>query len=152
MSPRIQFPTGIREVGLNWETETFRFMLMADTFIPDPSTMVFVDDADPGTNEIVATGYARQDATGQSIQVTLPASPTSKGLVGYLADNPEFGILDGGAVAVYLVLYEFVTDDTDSILVAAYPGRYEANGADAATYVLSVEGAVVISTLCPSDL
>lgn len=147
MSRRIVFPTGYDNVLFRWVTGDFRFALMKDTWTQDESSQVFM--ADIVANEMTGGGYGRVVATTKSKAITLPATAGAVGTIGYLCDPPDFGAISGGEIATSLVLFEHITSDADSPLVAAYPCSYVANGSTDALFGLSAVGAVVASTVCP---
>ena len=73
----------------------------------------FVSDI---TNEITASGYARETLTSctRTLDDTLNR-------ITYDAADPDFGTITTGQAVVGMVVYKFVTNDADSILVGYYP-------------------------------
>ena len=111
MSANLIFPQGI-PVWPSLDNTNFRWMLLLSTFVPDPDVQVFV--ADVVADEATDASYARQ---------TLSGAAQAFGVVGdvdYDADDVVFGALVGGEAVAWCVLFEFVTNDADSILMAAY--------------------------------
>lgn len=148
MSRRITFPTGLNEVGLNWELEAFEWALMLDTWVQDETTQVFM--ADIAADELTHASYNRVAMATPSTTVVLPAVIGDPGYVRYLCASPSFGVIAGGEIATSLVLIRFVTNDADSPIVASYPCFYTANGVDTAAVVISSTGALSLSTTCPT--
>lgn len=144
---RLTFPTGLAQVGLDWTTGVYQWMLVTDAWTPNPTSEVYAAAA--AAFELTDASYARQTMTTPATTITLPSTVTGPGLVGYGCDSPDFGIISGGEIAAALVLFAFVTNDSDSPLVASYPCAYTADGVTAATFSMASTGAVVVSTVCP---
>lgn len=95
-----------------WTTDDFGFLLVDSGYIPDVDH-VFVSTA--ATFELAGTNYTRQPVTGP----TRTVDNTLDRIV-YNCDDLDFGDIVVGEVADAMILYKFVTDDSDSILVAHY--------------------------------
>ena len=113
---------------------TFRFLLLKNGVGADPD-LVYVDDLTPGTNEITVSGYSRQTAGTKSRTVD-----NTLNRITYDCDDPAFGTLVAGETVTGMVLYEFVTNDADSILVAYYDLTDAATAGTAFTVVLASTG------------
>lgn len=146
----VSFPTGVDGLLDAWTSGTFRFMLLTSTWTPDPTVEVYV--ADVVADEYAATGYSRVTAGTKTRSVTLPVLITGPGYVAFGCANPDFGVLSGGTVAAWVALYQFVSADADSPLVAAWPISYTADGITAATIGLSTNGVYRVSTVCSGFL
>lgn len=103
--------------GLDWGNADLRVLLLdaAGTYVPDPSD-VFVAELLPGANELDATNYQREPLTGRSVEI-------SGDEVELIADDVTWVDLADGDDSPYpsvqaLVIFEQVTDDSDSRLVA----------------------------------
>jgi len=129
-----------------WTTGTFKWGLWESDWTPNESTQIHVADI-TGTEYAGASGYTRQTVTTPTVTVTLPATPGTVGFISYLADDPAFGVLTGTVSAAWLVLYEFVTSDADSPLIAAYQVAFTADSVTAATFPLPEPyGALSVAT------
>lgn len=144
MSGPVVFPYGALRCLEQWGLGgTFEWMLMQSSWTPNPWAEIFVADANPGVNEFSAVGYARQAVTGDFATVTLPDQ-----LV-FPCDSPSFGVLAGGSVATWLVLYHLNTNDADSELAAAMPCGYVADGVTAASFAIPSTGPLAVGFSCP---
>ena len=143
------FPNGVDKVVRDWTGDTFEWALLTSAWSPNPSFEQWV--ADVSANELTDASYARQALTGAVVNITLPTLPDGTGGgIAYDCDDPAFGVLSGGEVAAWLLLYRLVTNDADSELVAAYPCAYTADGVTPATFVLPSLGPVSVALACPS--
>ncbi|MEI6109806.1 MAG: hypothetical protein WCQ11_07010 [Actinomycetes bacterium] len=141
------YPTGYEQVFLNWQSENFEWMLLTTAYVPYPTSQVFVTDV--STYEFTDGSYGRIAMSTPTTTVILPSDDNGfGGSISYSCDDPSFGVISGGEVAGWLVLYHVVTNDADSQLVAALPCGYEADSRTAADFVLPALGAITISTYC----
>lgn len=141
--------SGVNELVQSWTTGTYRAMLLDVGWQPDPSVDVFVSDI--SANEYGATGYVRQDITGESRAVVLPASSDALGFVVFDCDDPSFGVMTGDLIASWLAVYAFVSSDADSPLCVAFQCNYSADGVASADFVVSINGLYRMASSCPSD-
>lgn len=73
---------GLKHIGsdINWLTDTIKFLVCTSSYTPSQDTHEFVSDI---TNEVTASGYARQTITSPTVTFTSPnviygcASPIS---------------------------------------------------------------------------
>lgn len=105
-----------RQGGGKWLTVTFRFILLKNGLYTPNVDHVFVADLTPGSNELTMSGYTRQDAAGKTRTVD-----SGLNRIIYDCNDPNFGTPIAGESVTDIVLYEFVSDDSDSIVVAHYP-------------------------------
>lgn len=103
----VVFTNGLDELR-GWESDTFK-ALLASVYDPDPDSH-FV--ADMVSYEIADGGYSRQTLTTMDRVVN-----TTGDRIEYYCDDVDFG---AAATASHLVVYREVTNDADSILVAAF--------------------------------
>jgi hypothetical protein len=75
----------------------------------------FVADITPGTNELSVAGYARVTLTTKSV-----TEDDTNDFAYMDADDVAFGALTAGQTITWAYLLEFVTNDADSFLEAAY--------------------------------
>ena len=120
-----------------WVTEDVRAAIfLADTWTPDKSDDVLATILAAGAIEISPSGYARTALTSQ-------AATLDGGLHRELLDSAviDFGTLGSGEDFDTLVLYVFVTDDTDSWLVSTRDlGAQTTTNASATRFVPDTDG------------
>lgn len=116
-----------------WTTGTFEWMGLQDTYTPS-RTHHYVSDVN--THEIGVSGYARDT-------VTTPARTVNTTLhrITYDCDDPNFGSPVAGETVGYVVLYQLVTNDSDSILLALYDIGDFATDGGLFSPVIGAEGA-----------
>lgn len=95
----------------NAETATIRAMLVTSGYSANKDHD-FVDDLTPGTNELNGTGYSRKTLAN----VTVTADDTNDRVV-IDADDVVWTAINAGTAAA-VVLFLFVSNDADSILLA----------------------------------
>lgn len=142
---RITYADGLLSVTADWFVGTFKFMLVASGWTPDETIGIYVDDITGF--EFSDTSYTRQTMVNPTVDVDLPADVGDPGFIRYGCDDPDFGVMSDSGVASSLVLYEEVTNDADSPIVAVYPVGYTADGGSG-LFAVNPLGAVVISTAC----
>lgn len=113
-------PTTVYNAGLdelrNFASVTFEALLLNDAgYVPDPDD-VFVADLTPAANEIAGAGYSRQALAGKSRTVD-----NALDRITYDCGDFDFGNIAAGENVTGMVVYRFVTNDADSILIAHYP-------------------------------
>jgi hypothetical protein len=91
-----------------------RILLLTSGYLYDPDDD-FVADLTPGSNELTVIGYARQALAGLAV-----AEDDANDRAGAEADQVDFGALAAGETIATGIVYEFVTNDADSNLVAYY--------------------------------
>ena len=147
----VQYPTGFQVALDPWTTGTFKWLLMKSAYVPAPDSEVFVSTV--VANEFTDASYARVTMTTPTKVITLPTLADGfGGSIGYVCDDPTFGVVAGGEVATWLVLMHFVTTDADSQLVAALPTNYTADGLVEGKFSIPTLGALVVSTFCSGAL
>lgn len=118
--------TTVYNIGLDelrdFTTDTIRAMLLDNTYTPDKDHD-FV--ADVVAAELAGAGYARETLTTKARTVS-----DANDRIEYTADDPDFGAVAVGETAQYMVVYKFVTNDADSILLSCFDlGGVPTNGA-----------------------
>lgn len=107
----------------DWTSDTIRGLLVTASYTPNKDHD-FVSDV--SSFELSGTGYARPTLSGKTRTLS---DVTDR--ITYDADDPDFGPIIVGETARYMILYKFVTNDADSILLACYDlGAVATNGAD----------------------
>jgi hypothetical protein len=124
-------------------TADLRWMLLKGTGYTPDEDHDFVSAVVPASNEVTVTSYTRLtlDNGARTVNDTL-------GRIEYTADNPNWGTLGDGEQVTGLVLYEHVTDDTDSPLIGYWP--LTAVGSDDVTPFVVFFTDHVIATLAES--
>lgn len=110
---------------LVWDSSDIRLLLLDDagSYTPDRDD-VFVADLAPSSNELDTTGYERKTLAGLDVQ-------TSGGSVLLLASDVVWGPLGVDETVQAAVVYEQVSDDSDSRLVAYLASGKSLNGGGA---------------------
>ena len=98
----------------NWETDTFKCLLVTSGYTPDRDHD-YVDDVVPASNEITGAGYTRQTVANAARTID-----DANDRIVYDADDFDFGSIAIGETVAGVVLYREVTNDSDSILIAYY--------------------------------
>lgn len=93
---------------INWNTDTFKAMLINSGYTPNPVNN-YVADVIPATNELNGVGYSRLILTGNTIGNVINLSKLSTNDLVWSAINA--GTTTG------LIIFKFVSTDTDSILI-----------------------------------
>lgn len=96
-------------------TITARALLLKGAGYTPSKDHDFVADLTVGTNEVAGAGYSRQTLGSKTATID-----DGGDYVVYDAADPNFGTIAAGETVTGLVVYRFVTDDTDSILLAYY--------------------------------
>lgn len=136
----ILWATGVQQVGSNWMSGTYTFALLTSVAAPDKTSMLYM--AALATNESAALGYTR-------LTVASPGVTTDNiaGTVTFTCTNPDFGTIgsSGSPETIgWLVLFHDTGSDAASLIVAAYPISYVADGStDAAVTMPS--GAIFLT-------
>lgn len=119
------------------DTGTYEWLLLqAGTYTFDPDHD-FVSALTPASNECDVAGYLRDTLAGAALTVDDASNRTN-----VEADGPDFGTLTAGQAVDAVVLYKFVTDDTDSILVAYYAFAEKDTG-DISPFVVHPAGGLI---------
>lgn len=109
----MQLYTVGKDAFSDWQTAppgTFKVLLLQNYTFTFANQ--FVVDLDPATWEVTASGYSRVDLTNLVRNVNL-----SNNTVEFSADPIDFGSLAPGQTVSGVVVYRFITDDTDSPLI-----------------------------------
>jgi hypothetical protein len=104
---------------------TIKVLLLDDTFTPSKSTFVFADDL---TDELTCTGYERKTLGTVVISQddTLNLGKLSAANVVYAALGPS----TGGPTVGYAAFIKFVTEDSDSPVIAIVDVGKDTNGGE----------------------
>lgn len=106
----------IATLGTDWVADTIRAALFDSlTWTPAKSDLFVNSATSSGAVEVAAASYARQLVPGRAVVV-------DGGAHRILLDGStiDFGILEAGFNYDTLILYDFVTNDTDSFLICAF--------------------------------
>lgn len=126
---------GLDEMS-TWTTNTFKFLLLKGSGYTFNKDHDFVADLTPASNEVTVSGYSRQTAATKSRTID-----DTNDRITYDCDDPTFGTLVAGETVSAMVLYRFVTNDSDSILIGYYDLPDTATNGTTFSVVLSVSGA-----------
>lgn len=101
---------GIANATIDWDAggQTFRILLATSAYTP-VVTHQFVNEV---TNELSGGSYARQDMATRTTAL-------NGNNVDFKADNSAYTSLTNGQTAAWAIIYKFVTNDADSILIGA---------------------------------
>ena len=105
---------GLDELA-TWTTNTFKFLLLKGSGYTFNKDHDYVSDLTPGSNEMTGTGYVRATAATKVRTIN-----DSLDRITYDCDDPIFGSIAAGQTATAMVLFRFVTADSDSPLIAYY--------------------------------
>lgn len=107
----VVYNNGKKVVNQNdWTAGTWRVLLATAAYVPDIDAHKFVSDI---TNELVGASYGRQLVANRTISVVNASDRAD-----YLADVTTFTALNAGTPG-WAIVYKFVTNDADSLLVCA---------------------------------
>lgn len=128
---------GIYNRGLDemaaWGSSTYKFLLLKGSGYTFSKDHDFVADLTPGSNELSVAGYGRVTAASKTRTID-----DSADRIKYDCDNPDFGTLTAGQTVTAMVLFRFVTNDADSILIGYYDlSDFPTDGTD---YVVTISG------------
>lgn len=109
-----RYTRGLDELA-TWTSGTYRFLLLKGAGYTYSAAHDFVADLTPASNETALSGYSRQTAGTKTrvIDDTLHR-------ITYDCADPNFGSIAAGDTISAMVLYRFVTNDADSILIGYY--------------------------------
>ena len=144
---QITYASGFEPV---YSASPLGWAMVQDPYTPNEVTDLFMDSVAP--DEFTGVGYARVVAAGATVSVVTPVTTGGPGFVQWVYDNPDFGVMSGGAVATGVVLFGDTGVDASSPIVAVYPVAYTADGTTDALFTLNSSGAVVVATVCPSGI
>lgn len=99
----------------DFTTDTFQALLLNDAGYVVDKDHDYVADLTPGTNEIAGAGYSRQTLSTKTRTVD-----DANDRITYDCDDFDFGGIVVGETVTAMVVYRFVTNDADSILIAHY--------------------------------
>lgn len=107
-------------------TNTYKVLLLKGSGYTFAKAHDFVADLTPASNEVTSAGYSRQTlgSKTRTLDDTLDR-------ITYDAADPNFGTITTGQTVSVMVLFRFVTNDADSILM----GYYDLTDVDTAAVV-----------------
>jgi hypothetical protein len=102
----------IGDGSIDWDAggQTFRVLLTTAAYTPDIDAHVFVSSI---TNELSGGAYVRKDIVNRAVTVD-----NANDRADYKGDNVTWTALNAGTAA-WCVLFKLVTNDADSLLIAA---------------------------------
>lgn len=142
------YPTGLASAFVGWGTTgVYGWALALNSYTPSLVTDVYLSDV--AGYEPSDGSYTRQSASGELVIVDVPLAAGFTGFVRFQADEPVWTAITGGESIGWILLYEFVTTDFDSPLVAAIQASWYTTGSNFSPS-LGTNGAFRISTACPA--
>jgi hypothetical protein len=112
----ICFNRGLDEPGGGvWASGTWKFLLLKGSGYTVNRDHDFVADLTPGSNETALSGYSRQTAGSKTRTID-----DTNDRITYDCADPAFGSIAAGDTISAMVLFRFVTNDSDSILAGYY--------------------------------
>ena len=127
----IVYNAGLDELR-DFTTDTIRALLVTSSYTPNKDHD-FVST--PAANELSGVGYSRPTLASKSRTVD-----DANDRITYDCVDPSFGTIAIGETARYMIVYKFVTNDADSILLACFDlgaSGVATNGADFTVLVSS---------------
>ena len=146
---RVTMVEGLGYTIENWPTAAapFGWALVDQFYTPDEVVGQFMDAI--SLVEFVDSAYARQVASGLTTAITAPVDVELPGYFQFMCDDPDFGVMTDGNSAAGLILFGDTGVDATSPIIAVYPVTYTADGSSS-LFTVSANGAVLVSTVCPS--
>lgn len=114
---------------------TYKWLLLKSTGYTVDRDHDFVSDLTPASNEISASGYARVTASTKTRTID-----DTNDRISYDCDDPAFGSIAAGQTYGAAVLFKFVTNDSDSILIAYFTLTATATDGSPVTPVIPAGG------------
>lgn len=134
---------GVYNRGLDeltaFTTSTYKFLLLKGsgyTFNKDDD---FVSTLTPASNEVTVSGYARVTAASKTRTID-----DTNDRITYDCADPAFGTMVAGETVSTMILFRFVTNDADSILIGYYDLTDTATNGTAFTVVLGANGVLYV--------
>lgn len=91
-------------------SQTYRILLVNATYTPDVDTHIYVSSV--VSAELSGTGYVRKDVVGRASTLDL-----ANNWCNFVGDSITWTSINAGT-ACYAILYKFITNDADSMLIA----------------------------------
>jgi len=101
--------------GGQWASGTWEALLLKGSGYTFNRDHDFVADLTPASNEVTVSGYSRQTLGSKTRTID-----DTNDRITYDAADPNFGTLAAGETVSAMVLFRFVTGDSDSILYGYY--------------------------------
>lgn len=98
-----------------FSTSTYRVLLLKGSGYTANVDHDFVSDLTPASNETALSGYSRQTLGTKTVTYDDTLNRMT-----YDAADPAFGTIVAGDTISAMVLYRFVTNDADSLLMGYY--------------------------------
>lgn len=116
-------------------TNTYKFLLLKGSGYTFNKDHDFVSDLTVASNEVAGSGYARVTAASKTRTID-----DSADRITYDCADPAFGSIVTGETVSAMVLFRFVTNDSDSILIGYYDLADTATNGTAFTVTLGANG------------
>lgn len=99
----------------DFTTGTFKFLLLKGSGYTPDKDHDFVAGLTPASNEVAGAGYSRQTAASKTRTVD-----DTNNRITYDCADLAFGSIASGETVTGMILYQEVTNDSDSVLIAYY--------------------------------
>lgn len=119
----------------NWTSDTFKALLLKNTYTFNQNSHVFVADVVSGSAELSGGSYARVALSGKS-------DTGASGIVKLLASDITFAALTATGVRYMVVFQDTGSDATAKVLCCVNFGADQAPTAQTMTFNLSTDGLV----------
>lgn len=125
--------------GGQWASGTWEFLLLKGSGYTVNKDHDFVADLTPASNECALSGYTRQTAGSKTRTID-----DTNDRITYGCANPAFGSIAAGDTISAMVLFRFVTNDSDSILGIYYDITDTVTNGTPFTVTMNASGAFYI--------
>lgn len=134
------FNRGLDELAA-FTGSTYKFLLLKGSGYTFNKDHDFVSDLTVGSNEVTVAGYSRQTAGTKSRTID-----DTNDRITYDCADPAFGTLTAGETVSAMVLFRFVTNDSDSILIGYYDLTDTATNGTTFTVVIGANGVMYVDS------
>lgn len=132
----VAYNRGLDEMGGGqWASGTWKALLLKGAGYTVNKDHDFVADVTPASNETALSGYARVTLGSKTRTID-----DTNDRITYDCADPAFGSIAAGDTITAMVVYRFVTNDSDSILFGYYDLADTGTNGTAFTPVLSASG------------
>lgn len=130
----VAFTSGL-DLWSGFTSDTVKALLVQSTYTAANRDHVYVDDIVPATYEVSVVGYSRPTLGTKTRTVD-----TTLDRITYTCADPAFGSLTAGQTVGGMIVYKFVTNDADSLLLGYYDFTDTATAGAAFTVNISTSG------------
>ena len=120
-------------------TNTYKVLLLKGSGYTPNKDHDFVSDLTVASNEVAGSGYSRQTLASKTRTID-----DTNDRITYDAADPAFGSIVAGETVSAMVMFRFVTNDSDSILIGYFDLTDTPTDGNPFTVVLGANGLVYI--------